>query len=161
MTRPVPGPDPVTLDPLSPDPEVADPVASPSAAAPAQTQERAPAQAAAEGAAGLPQVAATAAARAFLDEIRADHGAVMFHVSGGCCDGSSPMCYPEGSFRLGVGDVRLGRIGATPVWMGRAQAETWGATLLTLDVVPGRGGMFSLDNGRERRFLIRSDLCGR
>ncbi len=108
------------------------------------------------------KVGATPAALALLAEIIADHGPVLFHQSGGCCDGSSPMCYPRGEFLIGEHDVFLGTIGAdTPVYIGAAQFEAWRHTDLTLDVVPGRGGMFSLDNGRERRFLTRSTMCAR
>ena len=102
-----------------------------------------------------PRVSATAAALALLDEIIADHGPVLFHQSGGCCDGSSPMCYPAGEFRVGARDILLGEVGGVPVWIGKAQGEAWAHTQLILDVVPGRGGMFSLDNGRELRFLTR------
>ncbi|MEM8825034.1 MAG: DUF779 domain-containing protein [Pseudomonadota bacterium] len=104
------------------------------------------------------RVTATDAARDLLAEIRESHGAVMFHQSGGCCDGSSPMCYPVGEFPLGSRDVRLGDIDGTEVWIGGAQFKAWKHTQLILDVVPGRGGMFSLDNGTERRFLTRSRL---
>ncbi|MFO1174490.1 MAG: DUF779 domain-containing protein [Paracoccaceae bacterium] len=104
-------------------------------------------------------VSATPAALALLAEIVADHGPVLFHQSGGCCDGSSPMCYPAGDFRLGERDVRLGEIGGMPFYISGAQYEVWRHTDLVIDVVAGRGGMFSLDNGRERRFLTRSDLC--
>ena len=102
------------------------------------------------------RVTATDAAKALLDDIIADHGAVLFHQSGGCCDGSSPMCYPIGDFKIGAQDVLLGHIGDTPVYIGGAQFEVWQHTQLILDAVPGRGGMFSLDNGREQRFLVRS-----
>lgn len=105
------------------------------------------------------KVSATPAALAFLAEIVADHGPVMFHQSGGCCDGSSPMCYAQGEFRLGERDVKLGEIGGMPFYISGAQAEAWKHTDLIIDVVPGRGGMFSLDNGRERRFLTRSEIC--
>ncbi|MDX3807144.1 DUF779 domain-containing protein [Bosea thiooxidans] len=111
----------------------------------------------ADGIASL--VRATPAAIALLDEIIAEHGPVLFHQSGGCCDGSSPMCYARGDFILGDRDVMLGTIGETPFYIGAAQYEAWKHTMLTIDVVPGRGGMFSLDNGRERRFLVRSDIC--
>ena len=104
-------------------------------------------------------VSATPAALALLAEIVAEHGAVMFHQSGGCCDGSSPMCYPQGEFRLGAQDVLLGEIGGMPFYISGRQYEVWQHTDLLIDVVPGRGGMFSLDNGRERRFLTRSMLC--
>lgn len=107
----------------------------------------------------LNQVQATPAALELLAEIIADHGPVLFHQSGGCCDGSSPMCYAQGDFRIGERDVQLGQIGGMPVYISASQYETWKHTRLTIDVVPGRGGMFSLDNGREKRFLVRSDLC--
>lgn len=102
------------------------------------------------------RVTATAAALELLEEIRADHGPVLFHQSGGCCDGSSPMCYPVGEFRIGASDVKLGEVAGAEVWISGPQFEAWKHTQLILDVVPGRGGMFSLDNGRERRFLTRS-----
>jgi len=105
------------------------------------------------------KVSATPAALTLLAEIVADHGPVMFHQSGGCCDGSSPMCYPEGEFAVGDHDVLLGHIGGASVYISGPQYEAWRHTDLIIDVVPGRGGMFSLDNGRERRFLTRSRLC--
>jgi uncharacterized protein (DUF779 family) len=105
------------------------------------------------------KVTATPAALQLLDEIVADHGPVLFHQSGGCCDGSSPMCYPQGEFIVGDRDVKLGEIGGAPFYIGAAQYEAWKHTDLVIDVVAGRGGMFSLDNGRERRFLVRSTLC--
>ena len=84
----------------------------------------------------------------------------MFHQSGGCCDGSSPMCYPRGEFLVGDGDVLLGKLetssGETPFYMSRSQFEYWKHTQLILDVVPGRGGMFSLEGPEGVRFLIRS-----
>ena len=70
------------------------------------------------------------------------------------------MCYPQGEFRIGDGDLLLGEVGGAPVYIGRAQGEAWAHTQLILDVVPGRGGMFSLDNGRERRFLTRGRVFG-
>jgi len=106
------------------------------------------------------RVTATEAARALLAEIRADHGAVLFHQSGGCCDGSSPMCYPVSEFRIGQADVKLGEIDGAEVWISGPQFAVWKHTQLILDVVPGRGGMFSLDNGREQRFLTRSRVFG-
>lgn len=109
---------------------------------------------------GEPRVAATDAALAFLREIQADHPDILFHQSGGCCDGSSPMCYPAQDYRVGETDVKLGEIGGVPVYISRSQFEVWKHTQLIIDVVPGRGGMFSLDNGRERRFLTRSRLLG-
>jgi uncharacterized protein (DUF779 family) len=108
---------------------------------------------------GEAPVSFTPAARQLLAEIVADHGPVMFHQSGGCCDGSSPMCYPVGEFMLGDADVKLGEVDGAPFYIGGAQAQAWANTQLVIDVVPGRGGMFSLDNGRERRFLTRSTIC--
>lgn len=105
-----------------------------------------------------PRVVATQAALAFLDEIRRDHPDILFHQSGGCCDGSSPMCYPAAEYRIGETDVKLGEIGSVPFYISRSQYAVWAHTQLIIDVVPGRGGMFSLDNGRERRFLTRSRL---
>ena len=106
------------------------------------------------------KVSATPAALDLLAEIVADHGPVLIHQSGGCCDGSSPMCYPRAEFLIGDHDVLLGTVGDdTPVYIGAAQYQAWKHTDLILDVVPGRGGMFSLDNGRERRFLTRSTIC--
>jgi uncharacterized protein len=102
------------------------------------------------------RVVATEAARALLAEIRRDHPKLLIHQSGGCCDGSSPMCYPADEFLVGDHDVKLGEVDGVPVYIGAAQFQVWRHTQLILDVVPGRGGMFSLDNGRERRFLTRS-----
>lgn len=107
----------------------------------------------------LGKVSATTEAKRLLAEIIADHGPVLFHQSGGCCDGSSPMCYPRDDFIIGERDVLLGTIGDTPVYIGASQYEAWKHTDLIIDVVSGRGGMFSLDNGREKRFLIRSTVC--
>jgi len=105
--------------------------------------------------AGAERVTATAAALALIAELQREHGPVLFHQSGGCCDGSSPMCYPAREFHIGGGDILLGEVGGAPVYIGRAQGELWAHTQLILDVVPGRGGMFSLDNGRGVRFLTR------
>ena len=104
----------------------------------------------------MPRVVATAAALAFISELEHRYGAVMFHQSGGCCDGSAPMCYPMGDFLVGDSDVLLGRIGDAPFYMSAAQSEYWKHTQLIIDVVEGNGGMFSLDNGTGRRFLTRS-----
>lgn len=107
----------------------------------------------------LDKVSATPEALALLAEIVVDHGPVLFHQSGGCCDGSSPMCYPVGEFLIGDGDVQMGEIGGMPFYISGSQFEVWKHTDLIIDVVAGRGGMFSLDNGREKRFLTRSILC--
>ena len=105
------------------------------------------------------KVTATPAALELIEEIKADHGEIMFHQSGGCCDGSSPMCYAQGDFLIGDHDVLLGEIGGAPFYISGSQFEAWKHTNLIIDVVEGRGGMFSLDNGRERRFLTRSEVC--
>ncbi|WP_343562157.1 DUF779 domain-containing protein [Kiloniella sp. b19] len=105
------------------------------------------------------KVVATDAALELIREIQADHGEVMFHQSGGCCDGSSPMCYEQGDFLIGDHDVLLGEIGGAPFYISESQYDVWKHTRLIIDVVPGRGGMFSLDNGREKRFLTRSEIC--
>ncbi|QRM46161.1 DUF779 domain-containing protein [Rhizobium sp. BG4] len=109
---------------------------------------------------GEPRVLATDAAIDLIGEIRADHPDILFHQSGGCCDGSSPMCYPADEFRVGETDVKLGEIAGVPVYISGSQFEVWKHTQLIIDVVPGRGGMFSLDNGREKRFLTRSRIFG-
>lgn len=104
------------------------------------------------------RVLATPAALDFIAELVARHGPVLFHQSGGCCDGSTPMCWPRADFIVGDTDVRLGEIGGAPFFMARSQFEYWRHTQLIIDVVPGMGGMFSLDNGTGRRFLTRSRL---
>jgi uncharacterized protein len=102
------------------------------------------------------QVLATDSAIQLIGTLRAKYGPLMFHQSGGCCDGSSPMCYPRGELLVGDSDVQLGEVDGEPFYMSRSQFEYWKHTQLTLDVVPGRGGMFSLDGPEGLRFLIRS-----
>jgi len=102
------------------------------------------------------QVLATDAAIELMAMLQGKHGDLMFHQSGGCCDGSSPMCYPRGEFLVGDNDVLLGTLGGTPFYISRSQFEYWKHTQLILDVVPGRGGMVSLENPEGVRFLIRS-----
>lgn len=102
------------------------------------------------------RVTATPAALALIEQLRAEHGPVLFHQSGGCCDGSAPMCFPVGDFVIGDGDVHLGAIGGADFHISASQYEYWKHTQLIIDVVPGRGGMFSLENGSGRRFLLRS-----
>jgi uncharacterized protein (DUF779 family) len=104
------------------------------------------------------RVEATPAAVELIERLRARHGPVMFHQSGGCCDGSSPMCYPVGDLFLGSADVRLGQIAGAAFYMSAAQFAYWQHTKLIIDVVPGRGGMFSLENGEGVRFLTRSRM---
>ena len=102
-----------------------------------------------------PRVVATQAALDFIREIQADHPDILFHQSGGCCDGSSPMCYPDGEFIVGDRDVLLGILEGAPVWISGSQFETWKHTQLVIDVVPGRGGGFSLETPHGLRFLSR------
>ena len=102
------------------------------------------------------QVVATDAAVALIEELRARHGALMFHQSGGCCDGSAPMCFPLGDFIVGDNDVHLGDIAGVPFYISESQYEYWCHTQLIIDVVPGRGGMFSLEGPTGKRFLTRS-----
>ncbi|GAA0796403.1 DUF779 domain-containing protein [Spirilliplanes yamanashiensis] len=110
------------------------------------------------------RVEVTPAAAELIRSLRGQHGPLMFHQSGGCCDGSAPMCYPEGEFRTGQSDVLLEELRidgvAEPVtfWMSRSQFEAWKHTHLTVDVVPGRGSGFSLEAPEGVRFLIRSRL---
>ncbi len=104
------------------------------------------------------RVTATEAAVALIDTLRAKHGPLMFHQSGGCCDGSAPMCYPQGEFIVGDYDRLLGHIGGAPFYISGPQFEYWQHTALIIDVVPGRGGMFSLEGPEGLRFLTRSRL---
>ncbi|WP_327149778.1 DUF779 domain-containing protein [Nocardia sp. NBC_01329] len=105
------------------------------------------------------RVELTGGAADLLHDLIERHGPVMFHQSGGCCDGSAPMCYPRGEFRVGAQDVLLGRVDVdTPFWMSADQYEYWKHTHLTVDVVPGRGSGFSLEAPEGVRFLIRSRL---
>lgn len=100
----------------------------------------------------------TPAAADVLNKIRDEHGPLMFHQSGGCCDGSSPMCYEAGDFIIGSSDVLLGQIERCDFWMSGDQFEYWQYTHLTVDVTPGRGASFSLEIPMGVRFLIRSRL---
>ncbi|BDB28067.1 acetaldehyde dehydrogenase [Cupriavidus sp. TA19] len=104
------------------------------------------------------RVVATPAALALIAQLSARHGPLMFHQSGGCCDGSAPMCYPDGELLIGPADIRLGEIGGASFYMTRAQFEYWQHTRLLIDVVPGAGGMFSLEGPTGQRFLTRSEL---
>jgi uncharacterized protein (DUF779 family) len=106
----------------------------------------------------IERVTATPAALEMLATLRKRHGPLMFFQSGGCCDGSAPMCYAAGEFNLSDTDVYLGNLDGTPFYMGIEQFEYWEHTQLIIDAVNGNGGMFSLDNGTGRRFLTRSRL---
>jgi uncharacterized protein (DUF779 family) len=102
------------------------------------------------------RVSATPAALAMIERLAVTHGPLLFHQSGGCCDGSAPMCYPRGEFKVGQQDVLLGSIGGQPFYMGKAQFEYWQHTHLIIDLVPGRGSGFSLEAPEGMRFLTRS-----
>ncbi len=102
------------------------------------------------------RVTATDDALILINTLKEIHGDLMFHQSGGCCDGSSPMCFPLGEFRTGESDVLLGEIGDTPFYMSKDQYEYWKHTQLIIDAVDGRGGMFSLEGPEGKRFLTRS-----
>jgi uncharacterized protein (DUF779 family) len=104
------------------------------------------------------RVIATDAALALIESLTKKHGPVMFHQSGGCCDGSAPMCYPQGDLIVGDHDRLLGEIGGMPFYIGDSHFEYWKHTQLIIDVVPGRGGMFSLEGPEGMRFLTRSRL---
>jgi uncharacterized protein (DUF779 family) len=105
------------------------------------------------------RVAVTPAARALIEELQAAHGPIMFHQSGGCCDGSAPMCFQVGEFKLGSVDEKVGEIAGCEFWMDREQFKLWMHTRWTVDVVPGRGASFSLEAPLNKRFLIRSEMC--
>ncbi len=102
------------------------------------------------------RVEITDKAAAVVERLKGQHGGLMFHQSGGCCDGSSPMCYPVGDFRVGPQDVLLGNIAGCAFFMGAAQFEYWRHTQLIIDVVPGRGSGFSAEAPEGVRFLTRS-----
>jgi len=110
------------------------------------------------------RVGFTEAAADLLRKMTKRHGPLMFHQSGGCCDGSSPMCFPDGDFVTGEADIQLGDLfvdgveKAVPFWMSVAQYRYWKHTYLTVDVVPGRGSGFSVEAPEGLRFLIRSRL---
>ncbi|HJV53498.1 MAG TPA: DUF779 domain-containing protein [Noviherbaspirillum sp.] len=104
------------------------------------------------------RVVATEAAKAFIAALREKYGELMFFQSGGCCDGSAPLCYALGEFNISPTDVYLGDVHGVPFYMNADQFEYWKHTQLIIDVVSGNGGMFSLDNGTGKRFLTRSRL---
>jgi hypothetical protein len=107
-------------------------------------------------------VRATQEALNHIEQLKERYGHnLLFHQSGGCCDGSSPMCFLEEDFLVGERDVMLGEIGGIPFYIGREQHDKWKNTNLIIDCVPGIGGMFSLDNGTGKRFLTKSEVCQR
>ena len=102
------------------------------------------------------RVSCTEATAKLIGELVAMHGPLLFHQSGGCCDGSAPMCYPRGDLKIGQVDVKLGEIAGQPFYMTRDQFEYWKHTHLIIDVVPGRGSGFSIEAPEGARFLTRS-----
>lgn len=106
----------------------------------------------------IEKVACTAAAADLIDQLQLNWGGLMFHQSGGCCDGSQPMCFQLGEFRVGDSDVLLGNVHGQPFYMSKDQYEYWKHTHLTLDVVKGRGSSFSLEIPLGVRFVIKSRL---
>ncbi|MEG3660803.1 DUF779 domain-containing protein [Celeribacter halophilus] len=104
----------------------------------------------------IDRVTMTDAARALLADIVAEHGPVMFVQSGGCCDGSSPMCFKEGDYIIGAGDIKLGEVEGAPVWISESLFEIWKHSQMILDAGPGNGAGFSLDTGRGTCFLSRA-----
>lgn len=104
------------------------------------------------------RVGVTPEALTVIAALRKQYGPLMFHQSGGCCDGSSPMCFEDGEFRIGESDILLGSVADCPFYMSRDQYEYWKHTHLTLDVTEGRGSSFSLEIPMGIRFIIRSRL---
>jgi uncharacterized protein len=104
------------------------------------------------------RVSCTQSASDLIKKLEGIHGPLLFHQSGGCCDGSAPMCYPRGEFKVGAQDVYMGEIGGQPFYMGRSQFEYWQHTHLIIDVVPGRGSGFSVESPEGVRFLTRSRI---
>lgn len=104
------------------------------------------------------RVSFTDETQALVEELLPIHGPLLFHQSGGCCDGSAPMCYPRDEFKVGSRDVYLGEVAGQPFFISHDQWEYWSHTHLIIDVVPGRGGMFSVEGPTGKRFLTRSRL---
>ena len=105
-----------------------------------------------------PRVLISDEAIAVVNQLKKRFGELMFHQSGGCCDGSQPMCFEKGDFKIGESDVCLGSIENTEFWMSKDQQEYWQYTQLTIDVVPGRGSSFSLEIPMGLRFITKSRL---
>ncbi|MEM6958715.1 MAG: DUF779 domain-containing protein [Myxococcota bacterium] len=104
-------------------------------------------------------VHATESAQALIADLMRQHGPPLFHQSSGCCDGSSPMCYPQSGFKVGVRDVLLGEVGGQTFYVGQDELERWSYERLTLDAAPGRAAGFSLEGSTGMRFVTRSELC--
>lgn len=106
----------------------------------------------------VPRVLISAEAEKVVDELRSKFGELMFHQSGGCCDGSQPMCFEKGDFKLGGSDVCLGDIAGCEFWMSKDQFEYWKHTQLTVDITNGRGSSFSLEIPLGKRFIVKSRI---
>jgi uncharacterized protein (DUF779 family) len=106
----------------------------------------------------IPRVITTESAKALIAKLKQLHGPLMFHQSGGCCDGSQPMCFAAGEFKVGGSDVCLGEVEGCKFYMGSDQFEYWKHTQLILNVTPGRGSSFSLEIPLGVRFFIESKL---
>jgi uncharacterized protein (DUF779 family) len=106
----------------------------------------------------ISRVSSTDSANKLIDELKNVHGDLMFHQSGGCCDGSAPMCFPKGEFYLGNADVEVGIVNGIYFYMSATQFEYWEHTHITLDAIPGTGGQFSVERPTGLRFIIRSRL---
>lgn len=106
----------------------------------------------------IPRVLITDAATEIVARLQKEHGDLMFHQSGGCCDGSQPMCFEKGEFKVGSSDVCIGQIAGCDFYMSRDQFEYWKHTQLTIDIIPGRGSSFSLEIPLGIRFLVHSRI---
>lgn len=106
----------------------------------------------------VPRVLVSPEAEKIITQLKATHGALMFHQSGGCCDGSQPMCFEKGEFKVGGSDVQIGTIADCAFFMSKDQFEYWKHTQLLIDITPGRGSSFSLEIPLGLRFIVHSRL---
>ena len=106
----------------------------------------------------ITRISTTESANKLIDELIAEHGELMFHQSGGCCDGSAPMCYTKGEFHVASADVEIGTVRNTAFYMSAEQFAYWEHTHITLDAIKGTGGQFSLERPTGLRFIIRSRI---
>ena len=106
----------------------------------------------------IPRVLVSQAAEKIIAQLKATHGDIMLHQSGGCCDGSQPMCFEKGEFKLGGSDIQLGVIAGCDFFMSKDQFEYWKHTQLLIDITPGRGSSFSLEIPLGLRFIVHSRL---
>jgi uncharacterized protein (DUF779 family) len=105
-----------------------------------------------------PRVIVSPAAEKIITQLKATHGDLMFHQSGGCCDGSQPMCFEKGEFKVGGNDIQIGTIADCAFFMSKDQFEYWKHTQLLIDITPGRGSSFSLEIPLGVRFIVHSRL---